>query len=435
VKLTAAEIFGPDEQHERRVTIALENERAKRDARRLLEAEDRGDVTIPAFETLRARLARPATPTRWRIDRWQPEGTRVLLAAQFKAGKTTFVGNVLRSLLDGGLFLGHDRVEPVSGAVVLLDFEMSEKQLTDWLRAQRITADDRAVVVSLRGRAATFNVLDAEVRADWVKRLKVHAASYLMIDCVRPILDALGLDEQRDAGRFLVAVDALMAEANVPEGMVVHHMGHTGERSRGDSRLRDWPDVEWRLVRAKEEGKEDPAAPRYITAYGRDVDVPEVALAYEPNTRQLTIIDGNRQDAKTRAAVDDVLAAVDASPEPLSRRAIERACHEAGSAAGRDTIRAAVSSALKSGMLIAEHGPRHATLHRRASQCASARVVREQCADTLPAQSPDAVRECAAAPIGAAHRSLKAATPLSPMGISPEAWSARHQRQDNRGMA
>jgi hypothetical protein len=74
-------------------------------------------------------------------------------------------------------------------------------------------------------------------------------------------------------------------------------MGHSGERARGASRLRDWPDVEWRLVREKtENGDVDPAAPRYFSAYGRDVDVPESRLVFDPATRHLTLEGGSRAD-------------------------------------------------------------------------------------------------------------------------------------------
>ena len=184
------------------------------------------------------------------------------------------MGNAIRSLVDDEPFLGRYAVEPVQGAVVLLDFEMSGGQLDSWLGDQRIRHDDRVVVIPLRGRAATFDILDKDVRASWARRLRAHRAVYVVLDCVRPIMDALALDEHRDAGQLLVAFDALLAESGVSEALVVHRMGHTGGRSRGDSRLRDWPDVEWRLLRRDDE----PSAPRFITAYGRDVDVPETIL-------------------------------------------------------------------------------------------------------------------------------------------------------------
>ncbi len=97
-----------------------------------------------------------------------------------------------------------------------------------------------------------------------------------------------------------------MLEAGIRECVLVHHMGHTGERSRGDSRFRDWPDVEWNLVRLK---PDDPASPRYMRSYGPDVDVPEAQLVYDPATRALTITAGSRKDATARNALDAVTLA------------------------------------------------------------------------------------------------------------------------------
>jgi hypothetical protein len=130
-----------------------------------------------------------------------------------------------------------------------------------WLRDQRIVASDRVLLSSLRGRGAAFNLLDVELRTQWAERLRSHGTSYLVVDCLRPVLDASGLDEHRDIGRFLVAFDDLLREAGIGEALIVHHMGHTKERSRGDSRVRDWPDAEWKLLRAGTDGKATRARP------------------------------------------------------------------------------------------------------------------------------------------------------------------------------
>jgi hypothetical protein len=136
-------------------------------------------------------------------------------------------------------------------------------------------------LIALRGKVSTFNILDPETRARWARHLR--PGDVLLLDCLRPILDVLGLKEATEAGQFLVAFDALLLEARIAEGGIAHHMGHVGERSRGDSRLRDWPDVEWRLVRDKSNDDEtDPAAPRYFAAYGRDVDQPEQTPRLRP---------------------------------------------------------------------------------------------------------------------------------------------------------
>jgi RecA-family ATPase len=231
------------------------------------DQHDERPIALPEALTLRERLARPRQTTQSRIRGWQHQGQRVILSAQFKVGKTVLVGNLIRCLVDGDQWLGRDVVTPLSGTLLLLDFEMAESQLDDWFRDQGIKSDDRVRILPMRGRAATFNILDPRIRTAWATYMRQLGVEYFVFDCVRPILDALNLDEHRDAGRFLTAVDALLLEAGIQECFMVHHMGHVGERSRGDSRFRDWPDVEWRLVRQTAKGKgneeEEPSAPRF----------------------------------------------------------------------------------------------------------------------------------------------------------------------------
>jgi hypothetical protein len=80
--------------------------------------------------------------------------------------KTTFIGSLVRSLLDGDLWLGAAAVAPVAATVALLDTEMSEGQLKRWYRDQGITHTDRFVVYPLKGQAATLDFLDA-ARRGW----------------------------------------------------------------------------------------------------------------------------------------------------------------------------------------------------------------------------------------------------------------------------
>jgi AAA domain len=331
--------------------------RVQRDAQIQLDAEDNppGTITLP---TLRDRLATPPPAIRWRIDGWQPRNSRVMVAAAFKAGKTTLRTNLVRSLVDGDPFLGVAAVTPVTGVVIDLDFEMSAWQLDDWYRTLGIVHDDRVHVVSLRGQARAFNLLNPTVRAEWVHRLRGLGAEYLTLDCLRPILDALGLDENRDAGRFLVALDALLTEAGIAEACVLHHMGHTSERSRGDSRLRDWPDVEWRLVRQDE----DVASARYVSAYGREVDRPEVQLTYHGGTRQLAVTGGSRREQRITGALDAICAVL-SEQAPLSGRAIKYALLDAELSRGE--IESALAVGVRAGALLVEVGPRRAKLYSK----------------------------------------------------------------------
>jgi hypothetical protein len=377
------------------VAEAAQKLRVRRAAQRLVDAEDRPPAPQPDVVTLAERLAHPQPPTLYRIDGWQPAGSRVVLAAQFKAGKTTLVGNLVRCLADGAPFLGTAAVAPVDGAIVVLDLEMGERQLVGWLADQNISNRDRVYPVALRGKVAALDLLDDDVRQKWADVLRRVGAAYVVLDPLRPVLDALGLDEHREAGRFLVAFDQLLDAAGVTDALVVHHMGHSAERSRGDSRIRDWPDVEWRLVREDD----NPASARYVSAYGRDVDVSESRLDYDPLTRHLTLVGGNRRDQGLDEAVEAVLAYLADNPG-VTKTNLEDAVVDTG--AVRSVARQAIKVAVGNGDVVVEDGPRRSKLH-------SLNPVRRSAPSSPPAQSS----ECASAPIGGALHSLLAEEPVS----------------------
>jgi hypothetical protein len=288
-----------------------------------------------------------------------------MLSAQYKAGKTTIVGNLARSLVDEEPFVGRFAVTTPVRQLVLIDNELSENTLRQWLRDQNI-ANTGAVadVVALRGKVGSFNLLDDRCRAQWAQRLRDLGCDYLILDCLRPILDALGLEESRDAGKFLVAFDALLAEAGIADSAMVQHMGHLNERARGDSRLQDWPDAIWRLVRETDE----PDSTRYFKAYGRDVDVPEGRLSFDPTTRQLTYAPGSRADARTEDALRTVVAVLaedaKAGREGLSMRSLEAAVDHP-----RDTVRTAARKAVERKLVTTERGAKNAKLHRLSHPC------------------------------------------------------------------
>lgn len=259
------------------------------EARRRLRRAELEGLDRPQALSLAELLARPATEPTYRIDDVWPTGGRVVLAAQFKAGKSTTVGNVIRSLVDGSPLFDRFPVRP-GARVFLIDDELDDRTLQRWLADQQIQNTADVAVVCLRGALSTFDITDPDLRAEWARDLT--GADVIILDCLRPILDALNLDENHDAGRFLVAFDALLKEAGASEALVVHHMGHGAERSRGDSRINDWPDALWKLVRDKDEDDpttDDLTGARYFSAFGRDVNVPQAELTYDPTTRRQTL--------------------------------------------------------------------------------------------------------------------------------------------------
>ena len=179
-----------------------------------------------------------------------------------------------------------------------------------------------------------------------------------MLDCLRPVLDALGLDEQREAGRFLVAFDALLAEAGIADALVIQHMGHLNERARGDSRLRDWPDAEWRLVRRDDH----PASARFITrVWPRRRRAGEPPLDYDSLNRHLTLAGGSRAAVKKREALAAIVAALTEAGEPWSGRQIKD--HLAGTVP-RDAVEGGLAFGVQNQTLAIQVGARKAHLYR-----------------------------------------------------------------------
>jgi AAA domain len=327
-------------------------------------------VHPPALTNLATFLAVEDDPIAYRIEGLLPVGGRVVLAAPAKGGKSTVMGNLIRSLVDGDPFLDAFDVNPFAGSVVLIDNELHEGQLRRWLRKQKMTNVDRVHVLPLRGGVGTFDIMNPEIRKQWVDKLQAVNCQFLIFDCLKPVLDALKLSEHTEAGQFLTGgFDALLKEANISEGVVVHHMGHGGERSRGDSSIRAWPDVEWRMVRDVDPGVEDPDADRYFGAFGRDVDCAEGLLEYSSHNNHVRYTQGTRKDAKAarkadRAPIDalpDILAYLATEADPVSGRAIERAvvAHGHKQLAVREGIKAGVNAH----SILTEQGSHNAVLH------------------------------------------------------------------------
>lgn len=342
------------EQLEREVL----RQRLREDARRVLRSEQRS-TTPPAPVGLEDFLAEPPRRTTWWVKDLLPSGGRVLLAAAWKAGKTSLASNLIRSLADGDPFLDAHDTQQVPGRVVLLDDELDRDMLRTWLSDQHIVHPERVSVFSLRGKVASLDLLDPEALTLWAERLAALAPDVIVLDCLRPVLDALGLDENHDVGRFLVAFDALVDRCGAQAAVVVHHMGHSGERARGDSRLRDWPDVEWRLIRAN---PEDPTSQRYFTAYGRDVDQPERQLGYNPHTRRLAVTGGSRRGGDAGADLTRLVLAWVAEHPGQSGRAVVTGVAGAHKTPQR-AVRTALSAAAESGRILTQQGPNRSLLH------------------------------------------------------------------------
>jgi len=347
--------YEPNDEKEKRTNFWVEEFGARDDARDHLKRKKRPPVKFPEILSLDERLARPREKPEWRIENLQIQGQRVVLAAQFKAGKTELRDNRIRSLVDDVPFLGEFETTPLQGRAVILDFEMPENMVDDWLDSKEIKNQNKVVPIPMRGLVSVFDIFDEELFAFWVEKLRKLETEDLTLDCLRPVLDALGLDENHEAGKFLVKFSELLEAAKISEALVVHHMGHEGTRSRGDSRILDWPDATWNLKRGR--------SARYFSAEGRDVSVPEQKLHFDPETRILTTVPGdatNEKQERAREILETMVTLVETHGEPIGQEAlVGKRPHGISKADAREAIKIAEADK----KLECTSGPRNAKLY------------------------------------------------------------------------
>jgi hypothetical protein len=312
----------------------VESELRRREARRradAFEAEEAASAQVPVdVDTLAEMLKRPDTE-RWRIEGLLPAEGRALVVAQRKVGKTTLVNNLAASLVTGEPFLGTMPVEQVSGKVMLLNYEVSGTTFARWLGDLNLPkkAARRIVIVNLRGRE---NLLATdEGRARLASLMREHEVEVLGVDPFGRAFSGDNQDSNSQVTPWLNALDRTATEGGASEVILVAHAGWGGGdrgqvsqvRARGASALEDWADS---IVRYSRDGDA-----RYLEAEGRDVLVDKDRLAYDAETRRLTLTGDGGPAAARRAGKATELA------EPIL--AIVRATQGIGASGIGDALR------------------------------------------------------------------------------------------------
>jgi AAA domain len=298
-------------------------------------------------------------PVRWRVEGLLPAQGRLLVAAQRKAGKTTFTLNLARNLLLGGDHLGHFHVQPIAGRVGFLNFEVSRSQLCLWAREVGVPGD-RFFAVHLRGRANPF--ADADDTARLAALLRAATVEAVIVDPFGRAYTGTSQNDAGEVGAFLSGLDRFAEAAGCSELVLTAHAGWDGERTRGSSALEDWADAVAYLVRDKENDRL-----RYFRAIGRDVEVDEDRLNFDPTRRRLTLAGaGSRAAVRTQIRTDEILVAVveavTREPGANSGR-LQVLLRDAGLGLHRGEGGKAARKAADAGLIVRVPGPRGSYLH------------------------------------------------------------------------
>jgi hypothetical protein len=239
--------------------------------------------------------------------------------SQKKAGKTTLLMNTGVSLVTHEPFLRKFEVNVESDCRVgYLNMELTKGQFNHWLKDMDVPGDALKRLVPYHGREHGKLDLMNDAVAEWVIGWLREAGIGIVI------MDPLGSFYDQPSGgdpnaaylRWWARLEHVVVKANVRGVLIAHHAGYSedgGNRARGASAMMDKPDVNITYRYEAGDGTYTDApvdTKRYLSAFGRDVDVHEFEIDYHLRTRLLRATGGGSRAAS--AAERHALKAYDA---------------------------------------------------------------------------------------------------------------------------
>ena len=337
--LTPQEVAQGKTQEEKDFEFELRRSRIRRDVKRILDSEE-ALKTYDRFSfipNLGDELKLPEEEVDWTIENLIPTGANITLTAQYKAGKTTLINNLAKSLADGTKFLNYFKPANHTGRVVIFNYEVSENQYRRWMKDIAIENAGNVTLVHLRGKAVPM--ISDYVRKEVVETLQsLKCQTWIVDPFARAFTGSGDENSNSDVGVFLDQLDIIKERAGVSNLILPVHTGRAQEfgidRARGATRIDDWADVRW-LLKKTDDG-------RFFSADGRDVMLEEQMLRFDPATRHLTLGGSDARTAKKQNLEDLWVETVKANPG-LSTSAI---CQLIGRGTDDKGLNAARKSAL-----------------------------------------------------------------------------------------
>ncbi len=303
----------------------------------------------PEYGSLADELAEELPATPWLIEGLLPVGANLLVAAEAKAGKTTLALNMARALVDGEPLFGHLGVARPS-RVGWWNLELNRPSAVGWLRDMHVERPADLTALHLRGHPMPLMTSAAQAWA--VRWLQQHEVDTWIVDPLGALYD--GDENDNSAVRdYLKVLDQIRAQAGIGQLVVVTHTGHQAKvtddvRTRGASVFLGWPDV---LVQYRKGSKADNTADkRYLSAFGRDVELEESGLDYEPGTRSLAWAGGSRREDASTAKARQAYELVARHEGPMNTSELRAALRPGNN----EVLDKAIAHAVQEGWLIKE---------------------------------------------------------------------------------
>lgn len=305
---TEADLWGDgnkSESAEAEFDKAVEAERLRLDVRDAARRQQLEEAWKPPENqgNLAHQFDTVDTTIEYVVDEILPRKMIAQLNAQFKCGKTTLVTNLVQSLAEGSPFLDRFLVDPkFNGNVAHWNLEVSQETLLSWYEKQGIKPDALKRVYPLHIRGNLHLDFNNPVAMDWTtKWLKDNRIRVWVIDP----LSKLFRDNENDNvefNRWWLKLEHIAAEAKLELVLLIHHTGHSGQRSRGASSMQGNPDVLLNYRHAGNLGDIPPNNIRYLEGFGRGVDLRRgEEIDFEPETNRLFCTNSGTTRTEARA--------------------------------------------------------------------------------------------------------------------------------------
>lgn len=245
-----------------------------------------------------------------RIAGLVPSGSTVNIVGPGKAGKTTFMISLCKSLLSGEPFLGQLKVKPVKGKIAYLNYEMSEELFRHYCEEAGLV-DERFEVVSLR---PTQNYLDAEANRVALAEA-LQGCDVIVVDSFAQSFSGESENSNSEFHSWYRRMNTWVRQlVGAAEFFIIMHAGKdSSARARGASSMEDVADVVISL-------KVDRSG-RTMESRGRWTDFPATRMNFDPLTSRLTIDKPPAQEGRKNqddSKKDQILRYVQENPGKIT---------------------------------------------------------------------------------------------------------------------
>ena len=247
--------------------------------KRAREARNRLEESTPPALLLAEFLDKELSPEKFLIEGLIPTNGTVTVVAAKKTGKSTFIYNVMHSLLTLEPLLGAFHVSAFQGRIGFVNYELTEEQAQDWFRRSPIGTTDRIAVWNLRGKPNPFR--SEQALSDFAKEVKALGIQVLILDPFSSAFRGGNSQDNDEVKDFWLRTDAFKEASGVNELIIPVHAGRDESRSRGASALDDHPDAILHLNKLSD-------GTRTFHAFGRDVEVEAGELEFDKVTLLLS---------------------------------------------------------------------------------------------------------------------------------------------------